>query len=426
MLRVMRLPIASLPAEYRPILEELDSFVAMLPLDPVVKSLIAISEFDGDFVNFYANKQGGVEQISCTQSGPVFTSLQSQARLNYDSRRNILLNCPVDPKLPAAAYLKQILQMPQYMVVVDHAEPVIIPFVSAPGQAVWTSQQAQSKTGSGLLKWLLLLLLLAILGFGYWKFLYPWPFNQDVAAVKTTQEVNQPVSNVDPPQSVEPSQSLEQAQSTEQHQKLPQCREILQSGQLPLVFLAVDASASMILPMDDGSFRMNSALQAVKTLTERIDANIKIQLLGIHGCPVVKNYGVFAFQERKALVDKVQSIGADLYNTTTLIDTPLISAIQTIGELAPVDTDAAGIIISDGLDSCADTAQVDICQLAEQIHINRPRLKLHILYLGKEEDVQQISCAAKLTNGSLYRPENTEQLLENIKHASQTLVRICE
>lgn len=419
MLRVMRLPIASLPAEYRPILEELDSFVAMLPLDPVVKSLIAISEIDGDFVNFYANKQGGVEQLSCTQSGPVFTSLQSQAQLNYESRRNILLNCPVDPKLPAAAYLKQILQMPQYMVVIDHAEPVIIPFVSAAGQAVWSSQQTQSKTGGGILKWLVILLLLVILGLGYWKFLYPWPFAKEISTQDPASTVNQSALPVE-------SSPLEQASSVEQSKPLPQCREILQSGQLPLVFLAVDASASMILPMDDGSLRMNSALQAVKTLTERIDANIKIQLLGIHGCPVAKNYGVFAFQERNALVDKVQSIGAALYNATDLIDTPLISAIQTIGELAPVDTEAAGIIISDGLDSCSNTAQVDICQLAEQIHMSRPRLKLHILYLGKEEDVQQISCVAKLTNGSLYRPENTEQLLENIKHASQTLVRICE
>lgn len=587
MLRVMRLPEADLQPEAHAGLESLNDFVSKLPVTEDAKSLIALCQFDEGFINFYVRKQGGVEVLPCGENGPEFTAAQSLVQYNYHNRREALLNCPVDPNHPAAVLLKQVLTQPQHMVVIDHTEPVLVPFLDkhvltaspaaatstlgaglgagaagAAGLGAGAAGAAGLAAGTGgswlsrILGGLVVLLFLLALGGAYYAFLYPWPWVREEqvvsivkdlqrqeamqnAALKYTDLQTQIADKIDqiytvqgdkeaqgPVQAlalldelkaqdqavaveaerlvngvrqayayllqaqaqdaekaqleaqaklaeeakvealaqieqlkdslaklqqaqdaVQAEQAAKEAQSQDLAQAqaeqaaassnannadsgvskpLPKCETVRKAGTLPQLMLAVDGSGSMTANMSDGQVRIDSAVKAAQTLVDRVDKNVKIRFYGIQGCPFVTEYGSFTSSERPHLKGLIKSLDPRKYANPGFVFTPLVSALQAMTKAAPSNADAVGIVISDGLDTCYDAPGFNICSLAQQIHSVKPRLKIHVIYIGDPIDIDEIKCVPQITKGKIFSPNNTQDLIKDIENASQTLVKVCQ
>lgn len=408
----MRLPLADLPPSLRPGLEGLEAFIAALPVEPSAKAIIANCSIDGDYVNFTTNKQGGVENIYCDISGPHFPASYGSVRESYQQKVSALLNCPVDAQDPSAAFLKLILQNPQFVVVIDHTDPVIVPFLNE--RAPILNQQAavgamERGSSKGWL-WLLLLLLLLLAGFIYLKYFYPWPFvKPETPSILQEQEVTiQPA----PVETTEP---------------LPQCEVIHKRGEWPELFIALDGSGSMTKEFPPQSKRIDIALEAVYALVDRIDPNVSIHFVGIQGCPVAKDFGSYKYNKRVTLktLMKKMDLSKSLSKNPELVNTPLISAISIIANKAPAHADSVAIIVSDGLDTC-EAPGFNFDNFMQTIHELQPRLKINIIYMGNPADIPTIKCIADLTGGQIYSPDTAETLIENIEQASQTLVKVCK
>ena len=90
----------------------------------------------------------------------------------------------------------------------------------------------------------------------------------------------------------------------------------------------------------------------------------------------------------------------------------------------PANTDAVGILISDGVDTCQGTRNLDLCAVAREIHAQKPKLKIHVVLVG--DDAPKAACVASITGGRVFRPNNTAALVRALKSAGQTLERVCE
>lgn len=546
MLRVMRLPLASLRPEFREGFLALPAFLQSLNVNPEAKSLIANYQIDGDYVNFFVLMQGGVEVLPCGAGGPQFTPQQSTMQVNFENRRTALLNTPVDPSNPAAAFLRTLLQNPQYMVTVDQSIPVLIPFVdnhafiapmagaAAAGVAAASTATAAATAGrslGGLLWTCLLVLLLCGSFFAYYKLLYPWPFQNEQkiaefkrqkelelldqklaflidktdmrlehalliagqreaqgalgaysllanlqakdqeAAIAAAQQAQKEAEDEAAKAKAEAEQMAKEkaeaeaerlakekaeaerlakekaeaerlaqekaaaaakskatqtATTTAAAKSLPKCETIKKQGKLPLLLLALDGSGSMTNTMSDGKTRMESAFKAANTLIDRIDKNVDIHAYGIQGCPFARDIGVFSSGSRAQLKGALSGLDPRKFKNPGFVFTPLISALQAIGEAAPANVDSVAIVISDGLDSCYDGPKMTLCELAGKIHARKPQLKIHVVFLGNMDEFYDVQCVAKITNGQVYKPSNTSQLVKNIEQASQTLVKVCQ
>lgn len=584
MLRVMRLPLASLRPEMREGLESLPEFMRLLAVPQEVKDLIAIPQIDGDYVNFFVYLQGGVDILPCQNAAPSFSAEQSLLKFNYETRRVALLNALSTNTSHEAEFLRILLNNIQHMVVIDKSVPVIVPFLDAAipliplvapvaaATATATTAMATKHALCGTFIWILLAL--ALLGgsiFAYFTLLYPWPFDteQKIAAavsdvekqkanelllqkldglvdktnlrleqaysllgqkeaqgaisaadllaklqaqdlsneladakkaqqdaetalVKTQKEAEDALIKMQQERADESARlkaerleaeriAQEQAEAARlevarlegelaarreaeakriaalkqatkavvveekkpapqppavekkpepqpektQDESLPKCETIRKQGKLPVLLMAIDGSGSMLLKMKDGQLRMDSAMQATNTVIDRVDKNVDIHAFGIQGCPFARDYGLFSSKERSNLKSRLQALDPRKHKNPEYIFTPFVSALMSMNSAAPRNADAVGIIISDGLDTCYDAPNFNICTLAKEIHAKRPKLKINIIYMGDPEELSQIKCVSEITNGKVYSPDNTSQLIKNIKQASETLVQVC-
>lgn len=206
--------------------------------------------------------------------------------------------------------------------------------------------------------------------------------------------------------------------------KLPKCEVIVQNGQMPQLVLASDGSGSMLNQMSDGSLRINAAMQAASALVDKVDKNVPIHLFGLQGCPLARDYGVFAGNERNKLKAAIRQINPRLSFNPLQVMTPLVSGMRGMAGVVPKNVDAVGILISDGVDTCNQTSKLDLCAVAREIHAQKPKLKIHVVLIG--DDAPDAKCVADITGGKVYKPNNTAALVRDLQKAGQTLVRVCE
>lgn len=104
--------------------------------------------------------------------------------------------------------------------------------------------------------------------------------------------------------------------------------------------------------------------------------------------------------------------------------TPLIPALRTIAEsLDGVEYESLGIIISDGVDTCPQTRGQDVCEVARQVHKQKPKLKIHTIIIGDEDN--PATYIANITGGKVYKPQDTVELIKNMKEASGNFKKVC-
>lgn len=205
--------------------------------------------------------------------------------------------------------------------------------------------------------------------------------------------------------------------------KLPKCSVIKKEGKMPNLIIALDGSGSMLTPLPDGSLRINAAIKAAESLINKVDRNVPIRLFGIQGCPLARDYGLFTERNRGALKQAVRQVNPMLASSPLMVMTPLVTALRGMTNTAPVDADAVGVLISDGVDTCKMTEKTDLCALAHEMHQKRPRLKVHVVLIG--EDAPNAGCIAEITGGKVYRPDDTDDIITSLQSAGATLERVC-
>lgn len=206
--------------------------------------------------------------------------------------------------------------------------------------------------------------------------------------------------------------------------RLPKCEVIVKEGKVPQLVMAIDGSGSMLNVLPDGQVRMEAAQQAANALISRVDRNVPIHLLGIQGCPLARDYGVFSGSQRQRLTAAITQINPLFSMSPLRVLTPLVSALRGMAGSVPANTDAVGILISDGVDTCQGTRNLDLCAVAREIHAQKPKLKIHVVLVG--DDAPKAACVASITGGRVFHPNNTAALVRALKSAGQTLERVCE
>lgn len=205
---------------------------------------------------------------------------------------------------------------------------------------------------------------------------------------------------------------------------LPKCETIVKQGKMPNLIIATDGSGSMINLLSDGSMRIDAAIKAAHALIDQVDKNVPIRLFGIQGCPLARDYGTFSGNERQRLKAAVGKTNPMLQSIPFQVLTPLVSGMRGMASAAPKNADSIGVLISDGVDTCDGTEDLNLCEVARQIHKSKPRLKIHVVLIG--EDAPDAKCIADITGGKVYKPGNTKALIEDLKNAGKSLQKVCQ
>ena len=205
---------------------------------------------------------------------------------------------------------------------------------------------------------------------------------------------------------------------------LPKCETIVKQGKMPNLIIATDGSGSMINLLSDGSMRIDAAIKAAHALIDQVDKNVPIRLFGIQGCPLARDYGTFSGNERQRLKAAVAQTSPMLQSIPFQVLTPLVSGMRGMASAAPKNADSIGVLISDGVDTCDGTEDLNLCEVARQIHKSKPRLKIHVVLIG--EDAPDAKCIADITGGKVYKPGNTKALIEDLKNAGKSLQKVCQ
>ena len=334
----------------------------------------------------------------------------------------------------------------------------------------------------GLLGLLLLLALLALL---WWYFLRPWPFLQDPFAKtvepQTTVVATEPVKEDPVPVASKPTleddenavptdedkKALEQAKEEElrkakeadelkakaeaqakakaeaerkakeealkkakaeaerkaleaKKNKIPKCKTLKEQGTMPQMAIAFDGSESMTIPYGSTS-RLGAAKNAAVNLINATDKNVSIGLVEVNGCPAAKNRGFFSGSARNSLISNVNSIDPYRYDGKT----PLVNGLNQLATMLDgVNAEAVGILISDGEDTCPFTSNMNLCNVAANIHRAKPKLTIHTILIG--DSIDSAACVANITGGKVFKPRDALQIQQFIKEAGAKLKKVCE
>ena len=203
---------------------------------------------------------------------------------------------------------------------------------------------------------------------------------------------------------------------------LPKCSVLRKEGKMPQMVIAFDGSSSMFeTDMGYGVSRLDAAIKAADALVKSTDKNVNIGLVEINGCPVSKNYGFFSGKERSKLLNYIHYINPYNYDGKT----PLVHGLNTMTDMVDgVKSDAVGVLISDGEDTCPFTSDMDVCVIAKNIHAQKPRLKIHTILIG--DNAREASCIAKYTGGKVYSAKNASQIISNLKAAGASVQKVCK
>ncbi len=202
--------------------------------------------------------------------------------------------------------------------------------------------------------------------------------------------------------------------------KIPKCKTLKEEGKMPQMAIAFDGSESML--MDYGrATRLDAAKNAATSLVNSIDKNVSIGLVEINGCGSAKNRGFYEPSKRAALVGSINAVNPYRYDGKT----PLVDGLYKLSRMLDgVNSEAVGILISDGEDTCPLTYRTNLCAVAAAIHRNQPKLKIHTILIG--DAIDSAACIARNTGGKVFKPRDAAQIKEQLKQAGATLKKVCE
>ena len=241
-------------------------------------------------------------------------------------------------------------------------------------------------------------------------------------ALAKVQEAKTPAPESKAEAPDKPSKPKESKAQNKPQKKLPKCSTLRKEQKLPGLIMAIDGSASMRtvdVRSDMGRLSrleaaQNSAVETVKLL----DKNVSVGLVEINRCPTALKRGFFSGDERHALIGNILNVGPKGNGTA------LISGLYAMAELASTKGESLGILLSDGLDTCAGLHGPDVCDVARDIHSKLPNFKINVVLIGK--DANKLRCVAQITQGKVYTPRTALEFSESLKAAGAPLNEVCE
>lgn len=202
--------------------------------------------------------------------------------------------------------------------------------------------------------------------------------------------------------------------------KIPKCKTLKEQGTMPQMAIAFDGSESMTIPYGSTS-RLGAAKNAAVNLINATDKNVSIGLVEVNGCPAAKNRGFFSGSARNSLISNVNSIDPYRYDGKT----PLVNGLNQLATMLDgVNAEAVGILISDGEDTCPFTSNMNLCNVAANIHRAKPKLTIHTILIG--DSIDSAACVANITGGKVFKPRDALQIQQFIKEAGAKLKKVCE
>lgn len=202
--------------------------------------------------------------------------------------------------------------------------------------------------------------------------------------------------------------------------KIPKCKTLKEQGTMPQMAIAFDGSESMTIPYGSAS-RLSAAKNAAVNLINATDKNVSIGLVEVNGCPAAKNRGFFSGSARNSLIASVNRIDPYLYDGGT----PLVNGLNQLATMLDgVNAEAVGILISDGEDTCPFTSNMNLCNVAANIHRAKPKLTIHTILIG--DSIDSAACVANITGGKVFKPRDALQIQQFIKEAGAKLKKVCE
>ncbi len=212
----------------------------------------------------------------------------------------------------------------------------------------------------------------------------------------------------------------EEAKKKAAAKKIPKCKTLKEEGKMPQMAIAFDGSESMNMRYS-GTTRLRAAKSAARDLINSVDKNVSIGLVEINGCPVSKNRGFFAPGRRGQLLASIDNINPYAYDGKT----PLVNGLNALSKMLDgVNSDAVGILISDGEDTCPFTSKMNVCTVAAKIHQRQPKLKIHTILIG--DAIDSAACIARNTGGQVFKPRDAQQIENYLKQAGASLKKVCE
>ncbi len=218
----------------------------------------------------------------------------------------------------------------------------------------------------------------------------------------------------------EAKKKAEEAKKKAEAKKVPKCKTLKEQGKIPQMAIAFDGSESMQMRYGSTT-RLKAAKSAAKDLIGSVDKNVSIGLVEINGCPAAKNRGFFAPAKRSALLASIDNINPYAFDGKT----PLVNGLNSLSKMLDgKNSDAVGILISDGEDTCPFTSNMNVCTVAQKIHERQPKLKIHTILIG--DSIDSAACIARNTGGQVFKPKDAKQIEAFLKQAGASLKKVCE
>ncbi|MBU3827523.1 MAG: VWA domain-containing protein [Candidatus Anaerobiospirillum merdipullorum] len=465
MQRLTRLPRGQLSERSVRLLPSMLQVVAALgAYDPPLASLLALPEDSGEMVEFYSPLEGEL----------IATTLDSgQVRLQQALKALSHLEASGTLTPAVCADVRYFLTSGSMCYLVGGTFCLVPAETQAQAAAIAATAAPVVATRSHLpciIGLLALLLLLGLLFALWWFKLRPWPFATPEPVVEPTPPVAtvpveepkvepkpspvevkpepapepkpEPVVEPEPKPKVAPAPEVKPepaplappkkevvkpkpakpvVKSAPAKPKLPKCSELRQKNKLPALIMGIDGSGSMLLrDITDNRTpvtRLQVAHQAAMEVVQGIDKNVGVGLVEINRCNSAINHGYFGANNRHALLAAISQVVPKGNGTA------LVSGLRSMSNMV-AGREAVGILLSDGLDTCRGTSQLNICDVARQIHRQNPQFKINVVLIGGA--VGNLNCVAEITGGKVYTPRTAQEFTKGLQQAASSLEQVCE
>ena len=420
MLRIHRCLAAELNETELYFIQNFDSFISYVKSNFFAEyvQLFAYPELKGDILNCLTSYSGQINiidiKVPYAQNMQIFKEAQAKLKTIADRIEKEHTNLPFDK-----SKITELLRSELLTYTIDSKNPVVIPVIinkALKPAPVVTAPAASGHMIRNLLVSLLVLVLTALLILFLFERCQATPLSQtehdaDTLVEDPVEEVPLETESESIEESVKPDDKIEEKEP----EKI--CTTVINEdpSEIAIVF---DGSGSMRYQYGN-STRIEMAKKAAMDLVNSSSEKTQFSLVMVNQCDLALNKGSFT-GNKKGLTDYIASINP-------LEGTPLVDGILKMADLVDgIDQESVAVVISDGEDSCYKTMDVDLCQLGDEIHRAKPKLKINTVFIGDNLEYTDIECLSRMTKGRSYNPKDGLSLAEDLKKAASYETEVCK
>ena len=399
MLRIHRCLAAELNETELYFIQNFDSFISYVKSNFFAEyvQLFAYPELKGAILNCLTSYSGQINiidiKVPYAQNMQIFKEAQAKLKTIADRIEKERTNLPFDK-----SKITELLRSELLTYTIDSKNPVVIPVII--NKALKPAPVVTAPAASGHMI----------------RNLLATPLSQtehdaDTLVEDPVEEVPLETESESIEESVKPDDKIEEKEP----EKI--CTTVINEdpSEIAIVF---DGSGSMRYQYGN-STRIEMAKKAAMDLVNSSSEKTQFSLVMVNQCDLALNKGSFT-GNKKGLTDYIASINP-------LEGTPLVDGILKMADLVDgIDQESVAVVISDGEDSCYKTMDVDLCQLGDEIHRAKPKLKINTVFIGDNLEYTDIECLSRMTKGRSYNPKDGQSLAEDLKKAASYETEVCK